>query len=111
MLRRLLVSVISEVERVCREVVIAGAFRVLYLFSQAEESHKLSVDFPARIRAAQVLSVGAWSNLFGVNGWSYDGSYESEWEVVIWPKSVRNGDVRLGDDSKKSNIVFCRIIF
>jgi hypothetical protein len=46
-LRRSLVSVNSEVERVCREVVIAGAVRVMYLFSQAEESHKLPVDFPA----------------------------------------------------------------
>ena len=42
----------------------------------------------------------------GVN----DGSYDSEWELVTWLESVRNGDLRRGDDSKKSNI-FWHIIF
>jgi hypothetical protein len=36
---------------------------------------------------------------------------ESEWEVVIWPESVRNEDLRRGDDDKKSNVIFCHITF
>ena len=59
-------------------------------------------------RKSQVLprerTCSAWTDGFTVS------RKEPEWEVVIWPQSVRNGDLRRGDDSKKSNI-FCHIIF
>jgi len=58
-LRRLLVSVSSEVERLCREEVIAGAVRVLYLFSQAKEVINCQLISRREFEPPKSLSVGA----------------------------------------------------